>query len=217
MTSKPAPDLVVTLVLAGFDGIYVDRHGYPDSGEKLEVDLTGIIGKGPIVSENGRLAFFDLTEYERRTREQTPAQEWEARGDAALNPLLPVWQSGCSDVEGTAENNWRWCGSEGRLYLVNNSRQTKHATLEMSFATGEPAKLQLSSVFFEEELSTDATLLPLPDRSPFRPDAIKSSSILMRAKSFHPRVLRELFFGVRNSESMSHRRRKLPRGCKVSI
>ena len=199
VTSKPAPDLVETLALAGFAGIYVDRYGYPDSGEKLEADLTGVTGKGPIVvSENGRLAFFDLTDYERREREQTPAPEWEARREAALNPLLPVWQSGCSDVEGTAENNWRWCGSEGRLYLVNNSRQSKQATLEMSFATGGPASLQLSSAFFDEQLSINATSTTFTRSIAISPGRHAIEFDCDGRQILSPTDLRELFFRVHN-------------------
>jgi phosphoglycerol transferase len=153
VTAKPAPDFVETLALAGFAGVYVDRHGYADNGAKLEADLAGVIGRPPIVSNNDRLVFFDLAEHQRRLREQSPAGDWEARREAAQHPLLPVWQSGCSDVEGAAENNWRWCGSEGQLYLVNNSRQAKRVSVEMSFTAGGAARLHISSPFFTEQLS----------------------------------------------------------------
>lgn len=198
VTAKPVPEMVGTLAQAGFGGIYVDRFGYADSGAKVETDLAGVIGKPPIVSENGRLAFFDMTEYERRMREQSPQGEWEARRQAALNPLLTVWQSGCSDVEGSADNYWRWCGSDGRFYIVNNSPQTKHATLEMSFATGGPAKVQLSSVFFNEELSISQnntgftrsiTIPPGRHAIEFECDARQILS---------PTDLRELFFRIHN-------------------
>ena len=198
VTSKPAPDLVGTLALAGFKGIYVDRNGYPDGGAKLEADLAGVIGSRPIVSGNGRLVFFDLTEHERRMREQSPAGEWEARREAALNPLLPVWQSGCSDVEGAAENNWRWCGAEGQLYLVNNSHQAKRVTIEMSFATGTPANLDISSVFFNEHLSINPggtsfikTIAVPPGRH-----AVKFDCDALQILS--PNDLRELIFRVHN-------------------
>jgi phosphoglycerol transferase len=198
VTSKPAPDLVGTLALAGFAGIYVDRYGYPDSGAKLEADLAGVIGSRPFVSENGRLVFFDLTEYERRMREQSPAGEWEARREAALNPLLPVWQSGCSDVEGAAENNWRWCGSEGQLYLVNNSHQAKRATIEMSFATGAPANLHISSVFFNEQLSINpgGTSFSKTIAIPPGRHAVKFDCDALQILS--PNDLRELIFRVHN-------------------
>ncbi|MEP7273794.1 MAG: hypothetical protein ABI882_20005, partial [Acidobacteriota bacterium] len=156
VAAKPAPDLAATLALAGFGGIYLDRFGYADSGTQLEADLAGVIGK-PMVSENGRLAFYDLTEYQRRLRVETPAGEWEARRETALSPLLPVWQSGCSYVEGPAENSWRWCDSEAQLNLVNHSHQAKRVTLEMSFAVGAAGKLHISSPFFTEEVDVSQT------------------------------------------------------------
>jgi phosphoglycerol transferase len=198
VTSKPAPDLVGALALAGFDGIYIDRNGYTDNGAKLEAELAGVIGRGPMISNNARLIFFDLTEVERRMREQTPPGEWEARRETALNPLLPVWQSGCSDVEGAAENNWRWCGSEGQLYLVNNTPQTKNATLEMSFATGGPAKLHISSEYFDEQLSINPASTSFTRTIAIQPGrhAVKFDCDALQILS--PNDLRELVFRIQN-------------------
>ncbi len=197
-TSRPAPEMVATLALAGFAGIYVDRNGYSDNGAKLEADLAGVIGSPPIISGNSRLTFFDLTEYERRMREGSPAGEWEARREAALHPLLPVWQSGCSDVEGAAENNWRWCGAEGQLYLVNNSRQAKRATIEMSFATGAPAKLQISGAFFNEQLNVNPVSTSFSRTIAIPPGrhAVKFDCDALQILS--PNDLRELIFRIQN-------------------
>lgn len=198
VTGKPAPDMVGTLAQAGFGGIYVDRFGYVDNGAKVETDLAGVIGKPPIVSENGRLTFFNMTEFERHMREQSPQGEWEARRQAALNPLLTVWQSGCSDVEGTADNHWRWCGSDGRFYIVNNTPQTKHATLEMSFATGGPAKVQLSSVFFNEELSISQTNTGFTRSITIPPGRHAIDFECDARQILSPTDLRELFFRIHN-------------------
>src|SRR5262249_5518440 len=57
LASRPAPALVEAAALAGFAGIYVDRHGYADAGVGLELALAGTLGE-PIASADGRLAFF---------------------------------------------------------------------------------------------------------------------------------------------------------------
>jgi phosphoglycerol transferase len=61
VAGQPPPELVRTLIQAGFGGIYVDRFGYRDRAVKLEKALTGLIGREPLVSGNGRLAFFSLS------------------------------------------------------------------------------------------------------------------------------------------------------------
>ena len=60
LAAKPAPELVRDVAAAGFAGIYVDRFGYEDEGAKLEGELAAALGTSPLVSENGRLSFFEL-------------------------------------------------------------------------------------------------------------------------------------------------------------
>lgn len=50
-----------TLVLAGFDGIYIDRYGYADDADPLIAALSQTLGIAPLRSPDLRLAFFDLT------------------------------------------------------------------------------------------------------------------------------------------------------------
>ncbi len=45
---------------AGYAGIYIDRFGYEDDAEELERELRNAVGDAPLVSENGRLSFFEL-------------------------------------------------------------------------------------------------------------------------------------------------------------
>jgi phosphoglycerol transferase len=44
----------------GFAGVAVDRFGYPDNGAAVEAELRRLSGREPIVSPNGRLAFYRL-------------------------------------------------------------------------------------------------------------------------------------------------------------
>ena len=52
--------MVRGVAAAGYAGIYVDRYGYADEGEKLERELAAATGRDPLVSPNGRLSFFEL-------------------------------------------------------------------------------------------------------------------------------------------------------------
>jgi phosphoglycerol transferase len=45
---------------AGYAGIEVDRFGYADNGAAVEADVRRVTDGEPIVSPNGRLAFYGL-------------------------------------------------------------------------------------------------------------------------------------------------------------
>lgn len=60
---KPLDELLETLSIAGFDGIYIDRNGYDDKGVGVEYGLSNLLGQEPIVSSNERLVFFNMEEY----------------------------------------------------------------------------------------------------------------------------------------------------------
>jgi hypothetical protein len=45
---------------AGYAGIEVDRFGYADKGAAVEADVRRVTDGEPIVSPNGRLAFYRL-------------------------------------------------------------------------------------------------------------------------------------------------------------
>ena len=59
----PTSRLLPRTAAAGFDGIYLDRFGYPDRGARLETQLRRIVGPPALVSRDGRLAFYDLRSY----------------------------------------------------------------------------------------------------------------------------------------------------------
>jgi phosphoglycerol transferase len=72
LADKPAEDLVDTITEKGFDGIYVDRFGYPDRGVKLEGELGELLTVEPVVSPDERKSFFSLLPYKERLQSRTP-------------------------------------------------------------------------------------------------------------------------------------------------
>jgi hypothetical protein len=82
--NQPLNWMVPEIVFAGFSGIYIDRYGYSDSGARIESAFLQILGESPIVSDNGRLAFFNLTKLAISTRAQYTLAEWLARHEQAL-------------------------------------------------------------------------------------------------------------------------------------
>jgi phosphoglycerol transferase len=161
VSNKPVPEMIETIVLAGFEGVYIDRFGYADNAAKFEIELGNLLGANPLVSENQRLSFFNLSAYQQKLREKYSAQEWEAKREEALYPLLATWSGGFSGLEGTPGNEWRWCGPSGELTLDNQALRTRRVTLETSFATATEGSLRIESQFFSEEVKTS------PEPKPF--------------------------------------------------
>lgn len=58
---KPVKEMVESLSTAGFNGIYLDSFGYVDNGKEIISEISSVLQKKPIISENNRLYFFDLT------------------------------------------------------------------------------------------------------------------------------------------------------------
>lgn len=57
---RPAEEFVQAVADRGFAGIYIDRRGYADRAAALEVELTKLLGKTPLVSRNERMSFFAM-------------------------------------------------------------------------------------------------------------------------------------------------------------
>jgi len=80
--ARVEPARLLPMVAAvGFQGLYVDRDGYDDP-DGLRRRLTVLTGTRPLVSQNGRLEFYDLRGYSRRfTATHSPAAVARLRSD----------------------------------------------------------------------------------------------------------------------------------------
>jgi hypothetical protein len=157
---RPLHEMVEAITLAGFNGIYVDRFGYPDSAAQLEAELTGLLGTTPLVSKNARLAFFNLALYQHKLQEKYTAQELEGKRKEALSPLVAKWENGCYEQEGTPGDEWRWCGPTSQLTLDNQAEHVRRATIEMAFATASDSNLRIESPLFAEHVTTKPAPVP---------------------------------------------------------
>ena len=73
-----------TLAFAGFDGIYIDRYGYPDSAARLESDLAAQLHESPLVSGDNRLSFFNLAGFVKALKAEYPPADWKRLHDDAV-------------------------------------------------------------------------------------------------------------------------------------
>ncbi len=94
LESRPLPDALERLALAGFRGVYLDRAGFADSGAATEAELSRLLGAAPLVSRSKCQTFFDMTGYIQQLRGRFTNEEWEAKKESAFQFVDVRWKSG---------------------------------------------------------------------------------------------------------------------------
>jgi phosphoglycerol transferase len=159
VSALPAPDMLRELADAGFDGIYLDRHGYLDGA--VEAALAAELGAPPVRSRDGRLSFFDLRAHNELLLAGVSADERERRRDLAAHPLLLRWTAGCYGTEHAPEGPFHWCPAAGVVEIDNGARTTRRATVAMRFvAAHPPAKVTFAGDLLSETVVVGAEGLP---------------------------------------------------------
>ena len=176
LTAKPTAEMIEAVALSGFQGLYLNREGYNDT--KVESEIEAALGKPQFTSDNGRLVFFDLRTLESQLR-QKYGEQFAAKREEALHPLLLVWTEGCSELEGPPETPYRWCSAIGELEITNGSAQARQVRLETEISTENEATLWMSGLLTEElktrkeptAFSRTFTIPPGKHKLHFRSDA----------------------------------------------
>lgn len=83
----PPAEMIKTIVLSGFSGIYIDRAGYVDHGQAIEVQLSRLLQESPIVSQNGEFSFFSLLWYKGQLQ-QAYGNKWDQAVVHARQPFF---------------------------------------------------------------------------------------------------------------------------------
>jgi hypothetical protein len=134
--------LVVPAVAAsGFDGIWVDRYGYPAGGASISAALRTVTGVAPVRSPNGRQEFFDLRPYAAALRARHSRAELRDLRDAALEPALAVqWGPGVGPLVQGPRTASRTLAANARLQVVNR-RVLRPAVLTATLRSRLPARV----------------------------------------------------------------------------
>jgi len=99
-TSEPA-DLLDHLFFTGFTGLLIDGYGYHGEGEAIMEIYQNLTGIEPVISKDGRYAFFDLTGFMDEKKAGMTSPHFEEEKIAYLttmkanpelnNPLFGTW------------------------------------------------------------------------------------------------------------------------------
>src|SRR5262249_53559726 len=79
----------------------------------------------------------------------------EEKREAAIHPIIAIWQAGFYDQEGPPTDYWRWCGSTGKMQIVNRTGRNRQMNVEMLFTADSGGNLEIKSGLFNERLSVD--------------------------------------------------------------
>jgi phosphoglycerol transferase len=137
---QPTPDLLRTLAVAGFSGVYVDRAGYDDRGAAIDRDLARETGARPIESDDHRLAFYNLRPFATALRDRLGAERWAAARAATLDAVTATWLGGfLGRDDGPDGSVGRVCASRGRLRLDNPSGRARRVEVSMDLRSAADA------------------------------------------------------------------------------
>ena len=129
--SEPVFRMVETVAAAGFAGILIDRFGYADRAASLEAQLQPLIQENPVVSSDGRYAFFSLTSFTNTLKSRYS----DVALDELAHPVYADMEEGCWPLETQAGKTWNWCRAKGELVVYNPSKETREVEVEITFRT----------------------------------------------------------------------------------
>ena len=185
----PMNELVNSVAAAGFSGIYIDRGHLTDSGAKVESEISTLLKSDPIVSQNQRLVFFNLGEFRKGLT---------ADPDRALRPLLLKWQKDFSVLEGTPDNNWRWCASKGELLVENRLSREREISIDLAASSFSDGTLRIESPNFSEKIKTTPKPTPFSKKFTIPPGVYAIQFISSIPAVTHPPDTRLFSFRVNN-------------------
>jgi phosphoglycerol transferase len=135
VSGEPADQMVAAIMAAGFAGIWIDRYGYADRGASIESQIQKVVGREPLVSENGRRSFFLLDRANLDSALTGPVRPFTRTTDV---PYVTVSVGkGCGLLERTSQLTWHLCGSGGQIVISNESDRMVGVDLTAKIATGD--------------------------------------------------------------------------------
>src|SRR5262249_12922992 len=99
VASLPPEQFLQALAFEGFNGLYLDRFGYEDKGAAMEAEFSRILQAKPLNSPDGRLLFFNLSDYGRNLRGKYSDSEWDVKKELSFHPVFLDWEGGFSGLE----------------------------------------------------------------------------------------------------------------------
>lgn len=169
--AEPPPRMLERLVLAGFDGLLVDKKGLdPKRFDALRAGIDQVLGQGSprLTHPDGRLVVFDLRPYRAYLSATYGPARLDALAAAEREAVSVLWLGGFSSYEPTGYE-WRghWGGPAGELVFVNPTDRTRPFEMSCRLLTAFSDKATLTFAggdFWADELVIDGAARGQPYR-----------------------------------------------------
>jgi phosphoglycerol transferase len=157
--SCPLEQAVQRMAFMGYSGIHLDRWAYSDGGQKLEDQLRWLLQVNPLVSPNGRDAFFSLRGHVRRMKDNYTEADWARAERWWLQPtLVRKWWESFYFKEPSTHILGQWCCRRSEATLVNPLDEARRVTVRFRVRTrSQRATLEITSPLFSATLPIDTT------------------------------------------------------------
>jgi hypothetical protein len=128
--ASPA-EIVPRVAGAGFQGLYLDRFGYPDDGRTTEAQISRVLSARPLSSFDRRMLLWDLRPYARRLRGSRSMARIRTMANLTLRPVRPEWNTDLDPwmADGTS---WWWQSQSPRIRLDLRNPLGQHRDVMLS-------------------------------------------------------------------------------------
>ena len=128
----PTEAVVIAVAEAGFAALWVDRHGYPPrlSG------LPEILGSPELVSEDGRLALYDLRPIAQAQVADLGEEEVRRRAAMLMEPVMWSLGSGFFGLEHDNDRIFAWASETAEIEVRNPTGGDREIVLSFVAASG---------------------------------------------------------------------------------
>jgi len=143
----PLATLLPAAATAGFAGAWVDNAAYTGGGRVIRARIQRIVGTSvrPIVSPDGRRAFYDLRPLAAQVAGVTTAPERRAIGDALVNPTTMDFGQGFYLFEQDGARTWHWATNDAVMTIANNGSTSQQAKWAGTLIGASGAKTTISA------------------------------------------------------------------------
>lgn len=150
------------IVLAGFEGIYIDTYAYTnDELSALTSRLSTILCIEPLVSDDGRLLFYTLNHYAADLKNQYTEEQWHSLQERNNNRVIASFANGFSEQESNDADIWRWCDKEGTMIIYNFSEEKQNlhfsSTVYSGYEENSKLKVEMEGVIYTCDINSSGT------------------------------------------------------------
>ncbi len=156
VSSLDTEDMIKTISLVGFDGIYIDKRAYgEDDYNILEQKLIEILQVRPLYSGNNKLSFFNMIQYNKQYKSLYSEDEISLTREKILNMNTIRLGRGFTAIEGQRPNQWLWLSNKSELIINNLSDKNKQFNMQFDIASTSEIKSLLEITINDKTFNYD--------------------------------------------------------------